>query len=250
VRRCPYCAEDIEDDTQRCPYCGSDLRQPVGGAADGTAQPVSTWPGTTPVPAPAAGPAWGGQQGPVAPPTSAPAPGSIQFSHTGQRYLLGYDATDFGIWDRSAPGGAVERFPRSDDGWSEAWRRYASLEPNSQPVRAVQAPTAAQQQGAWQQGQWQQPQPGVYHVPQVSTTNGLSVAALVLGLAGLATFWLFAVPPVLALIFGILGLGQIRRSGGREQGDGMAIAGIVLGSIGIVFFVIMVINFAVNGIPE
>jgi hypothetical protein len=185
--------------------------------------------------------AWGGE--PAAVPS--PAPASIQFSHTGQRYLLGYDANDFGIWDRAAPGDAVERFPRSDDGWSDAWRRYASLEPNNQPVRAVQAPPQAAPQ-QWQQG----PQPGAYHVPQVRTTNGLSVAALVLGIAGLVMFWLFAIPPALALIFGIVGRGQIKNSHGREEGEGMAIAGIVLGAIGLVIFVIVLINVAIEGFPQ
>jgi hypothetical protein len=164
----------------------------------------------------------------------------VQFSHTGHRYLLGYDASDFGIWDRTAPGGPVERFPRSDDGWSQAWQRYASLEPNSQPVQAAgaapspygaSAPTAA----------WGQPQSGAYHAPQARATNGMAVASLVLGLVGLITFWLFAIPPILALVFGLVGRSQIKTSGGRQEGDGMAIAGIVTGIVGMVIFVIVLI---------
>src|SRR4051794_16608043 len=104
MRRCPYCAEDIADDTTRCPHCGSDLRT----AASDSAPAPGAWGQSAPIPA-------SGTEPPAGP------SGPVQFSHTGQRYLLGYDATHFGIWDRSAPGAAVERFPRSDDGWAQAW---------------------------------------------------------------------------------------------------------------------------------
>jgi hypothetical protein len=164
----------------------------------------------------------------------------VQFSHTGQRYLLGYDATNFGIWDRTAPGGPVERFPRSDDGWSQAWTRYTSLEPNSQPVggaAAAPSPSGAPAQA----GAWGQPQYGTYHAPQARATNGMAVASLVLGLVGLVTFWLLAIPPILALVFGLVGRSQIKLSGGRQEGDGLAIAGIVTGIVGMVIFVIVLI---------
>jgi len=54
----------------------------------------------------------------------------LQYTHTGTRYLLGYGQTFFGIWDRQNPTAPVERFPRSDEGWGQAWRRYTQIEPN------------------------------------------------------------------------------------------------------------------------
>ena len=48
--------------------------------------------------------------------------------------MLGYAADSFGIWDRQSPGGPVETFPRTDDGWRSAWIRFVGLEPNHQPV--------------------------------------------------------------------------------------------------------------------
>ncbi|MDQ5841035.1 MAG: hypothetical protein M3537_07805 [Chloroflexota bacterium] len=59
---------------------------------------------------------------------------SVQYTHSGFRYVLGYAADSFGIWDRQSPGAAVETFPRTDDGWRNAWIRFVGLEPNHVPV--------------------------------------------------------------------------------------------------------------------
>ena len=56
------------------------------------------------------------------------------------------------------------------------------------------------------------------------STNGLAIASLVLGI--LCVWW---VGSILALIFGYVARGQIRESNGSQGGNGMAIAGIVLG---------------------
>jgi hypothetical protein len=71
--------------------------------------------------------------------------------------------------------------------------------------------------------------------PKKVQTNGLAIAALVCGLAQFP-LWLFLLVPgfveaVLALSFGVSGLAQIRRRG--EGGRGLAIAGIVLGALGV-----------------
>ncbi|HVF07115.1 MAG TPA: hypothetical protein VNC60_00900, partial [Actinomycetota bacterium] len=55
-------------------------------------------------------------------------------THSGYRYVLGYTADDFGIWDRQSPGQPSERFPRTDDGWRQAWLRFVALEPNNAAV--------------------------------------------------------------------------------------------------------------------
>ncbi|HYJ61013.1 MAG TPA: hypothetical protein VE032_06060, partial [Actinomycetota bacterium] len=47
---------------------------------------------------------------------------------SGSTYLLGYGRTFFGIWQRSDPTRPVERFPRDDDGWAAAWRRFTAIE--------------------------------------------------------------------------------------------------------------------------
>lgn len=57
-------------------------------------------------------------------------------------------------------------------------------------------------------------------------TNGLAIASLVVGL-----FWMWWIGSVLAVVLGHVALNQIRRSG--QSGRGLAIAGLVLGYIGL-----------------
>ena len=49
-----------------------------------------------------------------------------------------------------------------------------------------------------------------------------------------------------AIVLGFIGRGQIKSSQGRQTGDGMAIAGIVLGFIGVGFWVLVFVLSAVN----
>jgi Domain of unknown function (DUF4190)/Domain of unknown function (DUF1707) len=70
------------------------------------------------------------------------------------------------------------------------------------------------------------------------TTNGLAVASLVAGF-----LWLGWFGSILAVIFGHIALGQINHSGGRETGSGLAIAGLVLGYMGVATL-LLVLAFA------
>lgn len=71
-------------------------------------------------------------------PAAAAAESKIEFTHTGARYLLGYGADYFGIWDRNAPHQPIERFPRNDEGWAGAWQRYSGIETNWMDLRTGQ----------------------------------------------------------------------------------------------------------------
>ena len=78
-------------------------------------------------------------------------------------------------------------------------------------------------------------QPGYY--PAVNTpTSGLAIGALVCGILELFTLGFAAIP---AVILGHLARNQIRRTG--ERGDGMAIAGLVLGYLGIGIWTLIII---------
>jgi len=61
-----------------------------------------------------------------------------------------------------------------------------------------------------------------------SATSGKAIASLVLGLCSLVTCFFTGVP---AIILGILGLGDINNPRKRVTGKGLAISGIVLGSL-------------------
>ena len=75
-------------------------------------------------------------------------------------------------------------------------------------------------------GQPYGPPPYGYGYPPPRRTNGLAIASMVLGIV-----WLYWLGSVLALVFGYVARRQIRERG--ESGDGMAIAGIVLGWVGV-----------------
>lgn len=68
------------------------------------------------------------------------------------------------------------------------------------------------------------------------TINGLAVASLVLGI-----LWLMWVGSILALVFGYTAKSQIDRSPQTQGGRGLAIAGIVLGWVGIGTLALMAI---------
>ena len=83
------------------------------------------------------------------------------------------------------------------------------------------------------------PYQGYYpQVAQTPPTNGLAVGAMVCGILEIFTLGFAAVP---AVILGHVARAQIRQTG--ERGDGMAVAGLVLGYMGILgwLFIILVI---------
>ena len=88
-------------------------------------------------------------------------------------------------------------------------------------------------------------QPGYYQamVP-VTPTNGLAIGSLVCGILEFFTFGLAAVP---AVILGYLARGQIRHTG--ERGDGMAIAGLILGWLAIGGWALFILALAAANHP-
>ena len=79
------------------------------------------------------------------------------------------------------------------------------------------------------------PYPVPYGPGGAKPTNGLAIASLVLSI-----IWLAGLGSVLAVIFGIVARRQIRASGGRQGGEGLALAGTLIGVVGVLGLVLAV----------
>ncbi len=111
-----------------------------------------------------------------------------------------------------------------------------------------QQPLYSQQpygQQPYQQQPYQQPVPHGYQqfgygaVAAPGRTNGLAVTSMVLGIVGIVLFCLYAIPSILAVIFGAVALNQFKTQPSVYTGRGMAIAGLVLGLIGVGILVLL-----------
>ena len=67
--------------------------------------------------------------------------------------------------------------------------------------------------------------------PMAPATSGWAIASLICAILGMS---------ILAIIFGYVGRNEIRNSGGRITGDGLALAGLIIGWIEIALGVLAV----------
>ncbi len=72
----------------------------------------------------------------------------------------------------------------------------------------------------------------------VAQTNGLAIAALVCGIV-----WMGGLGSIHARVLGYTARNQIDASGGREGGRGLAVAGIVLGWVGVAGMLLLILAF-------
>jgi len=119
------------------------------------------------------------------------------------------------------------------------------------------APSAAETPAPLTQPPPPPPPPPSYAAPQpgyqygtgapAGATNGMAVASLVLGILTIVTC---GIGSILAVIFGYVGKGQIDRSGGTQSGRGLAIAGIVLGWVGIGIIIVIILLAIIGAIND
>jgi hypothetical protein len=79
--------------------------------------------------------------------------------------------------------------------------------------------------------------------PQARGTNGFCIASFILAVPPICALTL-GLGSLLGLIFGIVGLRQVRHDG--QRGRGLAIAGVIMGGIGVVIGVLVVIAAVVG----
>lgn len=116
------------------------------------------------------------------------------------------------------------------------------------PSGSAQQQPPAQGYGQPGYGQPGYGQPGYgapYGTPQgQGPSNGLGIAALVLGIAALLT-WFFLLGGVLGVVAIVLGvLGRKKASRGEATNGGVALAGIITGAIGVVLTILVVVGIA------
>jgi hypothetical protein len=87
---------------------------------------------------------------------------------------------------------------------------------------------------------------GGYYTQPTSTTNGLAIASLVSSIAG----FFCGVGYIVGIVLGFIAMNQIDRSGGTQQGRGLALAGVIIGfvciGIGLLVLIIVVIAGAAS----
>jgi hypothetical protein len=128
-------------------------------------------------------------------------------------------------------------------GWPSSW----------EPPAAAVSPSAAWRNAPPPQSPpvappaWQFPPPTGYPLPYPPPfppapgppTNKWAVAALILGILGI---WpLIGVASIFAAAFGLLAYVEVEHSEGAQGGKGIAIAGIVLGAIGLVILALVLV---------
>lgn len=93
--------------------------------------------------------------------------------------------------------------------------------PNPRDAQANRGTAWGRRQPYW----WQYPRES----PPAPVTSGLAIASLIL-----AILWVGGIGSLLAVIFGAVALSRIGRSGGYVRGRGIAVAGTIIGVVGLV----------------
>ena len=95
-------------------------------------------------------------------------------------------------------------------------------------------------------GVWQPPAPPAVYPRRTTPSQGLALASMITGIAGVLLASCFGpVPGIVALVLGLVALSQIKKSPEKFGGKGMAIAGIVIGSLTVVFYVLLIIGWII-----
>ncbi|MDQ1435319.1 MAG: hypothetical protein QOF59_2135 [Actinomycetota bacterium] len=221
---CPNCGYNNQPNNRFCVRCGIDIAAPPAPETPSfdVAAATPPAPGASPPPPapsdPAADPAASAPPNPWGTPPPA-----------------------------SASGGTAGSYPPPDPTGPNPG---SVLPPNAQTPGAPAANPFAPPPPIGAPGSYPPPaaygQYPVYPPPGLApgSTNGLATAALVLGAVG----WIpCGIGSLVAIVLGFIARTQIRESRGRQGGDGLALAGIILGFIGVGIWLLLLILGATMG---
>ena len=97
--------------------------------------------------------------------------------------------------------------------------------------------------GAWS------PPPAPYSPPLINkqTSQGLAIASMITAIAGLvAAGCLGPIPGIAALIMGLIALSQIKKEPDKYGGRPFALAGVIIGSVTIAFYLLILVWFVLS----
>ena len=82
-----------------------------------------------------------------------------------------------------------------------------------------------------------------YAIAPASRTNGMAIASLICAIGGV---FFLGIPSILGIVFGFVSRSQIQRSNGTQTGNGLALAGIIVGfcvvAVGILILIVAAVS--------
>ena len=131
----------------------------------------------------------------------------------------------------------MTNWPEDPRAGTDAAQQYRM---RSQDQAAPPTDAVEQYQAQPQNWAYEAPQPYAPGYPQAQAqSNGMALASMILGITSIVFCWwgIFSLAQiVLAIVFGVIGLGRANAGAG---GRGQALAGIICGSVGAFFYLIV-----------
>jgi len=140
------------------------------------------------------------------------------------------------------------------DPWASPSSEQPPPPPYTEPTAAPQQPANGQQPYPQQPyGYGPQPgygygQAGLYGYGAPPRTNGKATAALWTGIGSIVLTLCcgLGILGVVPIVLGVKARGEIRAAGGQQEGDGMALAGIITGAVAIVLSLAFIAVIAIS----
>src|ERR1041385_4639237 len=149
-----------------------------------------------------------------------------------------------------------ELTPPADPNWNPNIRGTKVETPDEQPTQWL--PRDPPAPGGWiapdarppmKPGPWTPPAPPAvpYPPPRSQPSSNLALASMITAVAGLMLAGCFGpFPGIVALVLGLVALSQIKKSPEKFGGKPFATAGVIIGAITVVFYVLFILWVILN----